>query len=67
MSNILYSVRRITLLLFALAVCAGFFVGKLSSDQFMSLATVIIAFYFGQESKTPTGDEPVAGIKQNGQ
>lgn len=63
MSNVLYSVRRITLLLFALTVCAGFFVGKISSDQFITLATIIIAFYFGQESQAPKGDEPVAGIK----
>lgn len=63
MLNFLYSVRRITLLLFALTVCAGFFVGKITGDQFIAIASVIIAFYFGQNSQTPSGDEPVAGIK----
>lgn len=48
-------VRPLVTLLFALGVVAGFFVGKLSAEQFQSLAIMVISFWFVSRTASKGG------------
>lgn len=53
--RILSSATKIVLILFALTVCVGFMLGKLSAELFVPMATMVLGFYFG--SSKPQGDD----------
>jgi len=46
MSKIFNSASKIVFMLLALTACVGLFIGKLSTDNFMVLASGAFAFYF---------------------
>ena len=51
------SATKLVLIGLILASIAGFFIGKLSEQNFMLIVLPVIAFYFGQkfqETKLPT-------------
>ncbi len=50
MSNILSSAAKIVFILVAVTACAGFVAGLLESKDFMALAMMAFAFYFGTPS-----------------
>lgn len=47
--EILKSASKIVFILLALTACAGFFLGKLESKDFMVLAGMAFTFYFSQK------------------
>jgi hypothetical protein len=49
MTNILSSASKIVFIMIAGAVIAAMFTGKISGEQFMALATMTFAFYFGSK------------------
>jgi len=54
MKRIISSASKIAFLLIAISACAGFFIGKLESKDFMVLAMAAFTYYFsskGKESK----------------
>lgn len=55
MKNILGSASKLVFLLITLSACVGFFLGLLSQDNFMLLATACFAFYFSNKG-TPEND-----------
>ena len=58
MTNILTSAAKIVFILVAVTACGGFIAGILDSKDFMALAMMAFAFYFG----TPSNPDPsVAG------
>ena len=60
MKNLLTSASKIVFILLALTACAGFFLGKLESKDFMVLAGMAFTFYFSNKgSGNPT--EPYLG------
>ena len=50
MKQIFSSATKIVFLLTALTVCAGFFVGKISEQAFLQVATAVFSFYYGTKS-----------------
>lgn len=44
-------VRPAVTLLFSIGVVVGFFGGRLNSDQFLSIATVVISFWYASRSE----------------
>jgi len=60
MTNILSSASKIVFILLAVSACAGFFLGKLESKDFMVLAGMAFTFYFSNKGET-TGKLPFAG------
>lgn len=44
--GIFKSASKIVLLLFALAVVAGLFTGKISGEQFMNVVMIVMTYYF---------------------
>jgi hypothetical protein len=44
------AVRPIVTLLISAGIVAGFFLGKLSAEQFMSVAMLVVGFYFVDRS-----------------
>lgn len=50
MTNLLSSAAKIVFVLVAITACAGFFMGLLDAEKFMSLAMMAFAFYFGTPS-----------------
>lgn len=44
-------VRPAVTLLFSIGVVVGFFSGRLNSDQFLSIATVVITFWYASRSE----------------
>lgn len=62
MKNIVTSASKIVFLLMALAVVIGFFMGRLSENNFMILAGGAFTFYFANKGETNNdGDKPFAG------
>ena len=62
MKNIVTSASKIVFLLMALAVVIGFFMGRLSENNFMILAGGAFTFYFANKGETKSdGDRPFAG------
>lgn len=49
MTKILSSATKICLIGFSAAIIAALFTGKVSGEQFMTIATMIFSFYFGQK------------------
>lgn len=47
-------VRAVVLIIIVGTIAAGFFVGKVEQQQFMSIALVAIGWLFGSESKPKT-------------
>lgn len=39
--------RPVVTLLFAVALVAGFFVGRISGDQFLPIAIAVVSYWFG--------------------
>ncbi len=56
--KILKSASKIVFLLLTLTACAGFFLGKLESQDFMVLAGMAFGFYFSFKGDK---NEPYAG------
>lgn len=54
MKNIYTSATKITFLMFATTICAGFFMDKIDVQSFMTIAMLPIAFYYGQKPQSPT-------------
>jgi uncharacterized membrane protein len=44
------SSRRVAMLALVATVCAGFLLGKIPVELFMTIVTTVIAFFFGQRS-----------------
>lgn len=58
MSSIYTSATKITLLMFAITVCAGFLLNKIGADIFIATATLVLGAYFGDKGRTDvTKDE----------
>mgnify|MGYP003396767097 FL=1 len=47
----LIGVKRIIALIITIALVAGFGVGRITGEQFLPLATMVIGFYFGRGSE----------------
>lgn len=58
MQNIIKSASKLVFLLITISACAGFFLGKLTQDNFMMLATAAFAFYFASKGDN---SQPNAG------
>lgn len=43
-------VRPLIAVIFAIIACVAFMVGRLNADQWLGLATVVIAFYFAAKT-----------------
>lgn len=56
MSHVLKSASKIVLLLFTLAVIGGLFIGRISADQFVNLATMVFMYYFTKRVEKPGED-----------
>ena len=54
MPEILKSATKIVFLLVSLTACVGFFVGKISNDQFIGIVMLVMGFYYASKSNTPT-------------
>ena len=50
-NNLRTLVRPVVTVIMSLAICAGFFSGKLSADQFMPVASAVMLFWFGSRTK----------------
>ena len=44
----LIGVKRLIALIITIALVAGFGVGRITGEQFLPLATMVIGFYFGR-------------------
>ena len=58
MSKIFESASKIVFILLAVSACAGFFLGKLESKDFMVLAGMAFTFYFSSKGEST---QPFAG------
>lgn len=47
MSTIFASASKLVFLMIAITVCIGFFMNKLTQDNFMYIATSVFSYYFG--------------------
>lgn len=47
----LIGVKRLIALIITIALVAGFGVGRITGEQFLPLATMVIGFYFGRGSE----------------
>lgn len=56
MKRIYSSATRLVFLLITLSACIAFFIGKLSQENFMLLATASFSYYFTK--KQGDGNEP---------
>ena len=55
MSELIKSASKVVFILLAITACAGFFLGKLESKDFMVLAISAFTFYFSNKgSGNPT-------------
>jgi len=54
MKNIYTSATKIVFILMAFTICAGFFLGKIDSQSFLTVAMLPIAFYYGQKPRNDT-------------
>lgn len=52
MQNILSSAAKIVFIMMAAATIAALFVGKISGDQFLILASMAFSFYFANKGET---------------
>lgn len=58
MKNLLTSATKLVFLTVAFTVCVGFFMNKVSEQAFLSIATLVFAFYYSKgvdNSVVPTG------------
>lgn len=58
MNNLLKSASKLVFLVLTISACAGFFLGKLESQDFMVLASMAFGFYFSFKGDN---SEPYAG------
>lgn len=56
MKQIFSSATKIVFLLTAITVCSAFFLGKISEQAFLQVATAVFSFYYGAKT---TGDKSV--------
>lgn len=61
MKAIFVSAAKIVFILVAVTACAAFLIGTLESKDFMALAMLAFAFYFGTPSTTPVSE--LGGVK----
>ncbi len=62
MPNIFKSSTRIVLLMFSATLCAGFLLGRVSAEQFLSAAMVVLTAFFTLKGNAPAGaPDPLAG------
>lgn len=60
--KIFNSATKIVFVMTAMTVCLGFFLGKVTEQAFLSLVTMVFAFYY---SKGKEIDQPIdSGIPQ---
>ena len=52
MKSILSSASKVVFIALAVTACAGFFLGKLESQDFMVLASMAFGFYFSFKGDT---------------
>lgn len=52
MNDVTKSATKIVFILMAIAVIAALFVGKISGEQFMTLAIMTFAFFYKSNEKT---------------
>ena len=52
MNNLLKSASKLVFLVLTISACAGFFLGKLESQDFMVLASMAFGFYFSFKGDT---------------
>lgn len=62
MTNILNSAAKIVFIMMAVALIAALFVGKVDGKDFMTLASMVFAFYF-VTPKASDGTDSLAGGK----
>lgn len=53
MEKIYTSATKVVFLLTAITVCVGFSFGMVSEQAFLSLATMVFAFYYSKGKDTP--------------
>lgn len=58
--KILNSASKLVFVVLAVASCVGLFMGNISENNFMLLATSAFAFYFSNKGDT-SGNTPYAG------
>jgi hypothetical protein len=58
--TIIKSASKIVFILLAVTACAGFFLGRLESKDFMVLAISAFSFYYANKGET-SGNLPYAG------
>ena len=58
--NMLFkSATKLVFLLTAVTVCGSFFIGKISEQAFLQMATLVFSFYYSGKS-TPITEKPIA-------
>ena len=63
MKNIFSSATRIVLILFALTACAGFLLGKLSSELFAAALMSVLSYYYGnKQSQQPAAQADLSKL-----
>ena len=45
-------VRPLATLVLVVILAAGFWIGKVSADQFLPIVTIVIGFWFGERTKS---------------
>lgn len=58
MKNILTSATKIVFIMTALTVCGAFFVGKISEQAFLQLATMVFSFYYSAKAVVDNSTTP---------
>jgi hypothetical protein len=56
MKNIFSSATKIVLLAITIALIAFTFLGKVDGKDFMTIALMVFAFYFGQKTNSTTNE-----------
>lgn len=57
MKNIYTSATKLVFLLTAITVCSGFFLGMISEQAFLQVATAVFSFYYGTKALDKPRDE----------
>lgn len=63
MTNIFKSATRIVLLMFSATLCAGFLIGRLTGEQFLAAAMVVLTAFFTLKGNAAPGAPDQLGGK----
>ena len=63
MTNIFKSSTRIVLLMFALTICIGFILGRLTGEQFLGVAMVVFTAFYTLKGGAPSSATDQLGGK----